>query len=527
MPDARKITNGQISGIWYPASGIGFIMFNKTKIIATIGPASRSQSEMRAMIRAGADIFRINGSYEDPVHHAKTIAAIRTASAREKASTAVLLDLPGPKFRLGQLTPNEYRLKTGTTVTLACGRKEQKADLIPVPDTTIARSVKPGNTIFINDGIVELKVLEVKGNIVRCRVKEGGPIRSGKGLNLPRIPLKLPSLTKRDRLLAHMAIKEDVDYVGLSFVRSAANIKTLHAIFKKKAPHIRIVAKIEKPEALDDLDNIIDVSDAVMVARGDLGIEMPFDQIPLIQRHILKQCMAAGKPAITATQMLESMVTSSRPTRAEASDVAQAVWEGTDAVMLSEETSIGVNPAKAVRAMAHIAEEAEREMPEFPPSPLPLSSFGSAQDRLSGGGKAETPQKTAGKYLFETVKNKHEFQAYAISRAAFFLADELKARAIITPTRSGRTPLYVSRARPEMLVLAPTEDERTARRMSLYWGVVPMPMPDFKTLDEMLKAAETSARKSRFIKKGDTVVITSGAHGKKDDITRLVEVRTV
>lgn len=319
-------------------------MFNKTKIIATIGPASRSQSEMRAMISAGADVFRINGSYEDPVRHAKTIATIRTSSAREKAATAVLLDLPGPKFRLGQLTPNEYRLKAGSTVKLACGRKVQKADFIPVPDTTIARSVKPGNRIFINDGIVELRVLEVKGNIVSCRVKAGGPIRSGKGLNLPRVPLKLPSLTKRDRELAAMAIKQDVDYVGLSFVRSAANIKALRSIFKKKAPHIRIVAKIEKPEALDDLDNIIDVADAVMVARGDLGIEMPFDQIPLIQRHILGRCMAAGKPSITATQMLESMVTSSRPTRAEASDVAQAVWEGTDAVMLSEETSVGVDP---------------------------------------------------------------------------------------------------------------------------------------------------------------------------------------
>jgi len=469
-------------------------MFNKTKIIATIGPASRSLSEMRAMISAGANIFRINGSYEDPVHHAKTIATIRSASAREKASIGALVDLPGPKFRLGQLNPNEYRLKSGTTVTLACGRKTQKSDLIPVPDTTIARSVKPGNKIFINDGLVELRVMGVKGNIVTCKVKAGGPIRSGKGLNLPRVPLKLPSLTKRDRELAHMAIKEDVDYVGLSFVRSASNIKALRNIFKKKAPHIRIVAKIEKPEALDDLDNIIDAADAVMVARGDLGIEMPFDEIPLIQRHIHQRCMAAGKPSITATQMLESMVSSSRPTRAEATDVAQAVWEGTDAVMLSEETSVGVDPAKAVRAMAHIAHEAEKEMPDF--------------------------------MGIEGVRNKHEYQAYAISKAADFLAHELNARAIITPTRSGRTALYVSRARPDMRIIAPTTDKRTARRMSLYWGVVPVHMPSFKTVDEMLTVAEAMARKSRFIRKGDTIVITSGAHGKTDDITRLVEVRT-
>jgi pyruvate kinase len=309
------------------------------------------------------------------------------------------------------------------------------------------------------------------------------------------VPLALPSLTPRDRELAHMAIKEDVDYVGLSFVRSAKDIKTLRNLLKKRAAHIGIVAKIEKPEALDDLDNIIDVSDAIMVARGDLGIEMPFDQIPLIQRRILERCMAAGKPAITATQMLESMVHASRPTRAEATDVAQAVWEGTDAVMLSEETSIGINPANAVRAMAHIAAEAEKEMPTF------SADF--------------------------TVRDQHQWQALSVSRAASFLANQLGARAIVTPTRSGRTPLYVSRSRPDMMILAPTEDERAARRMALYWGVMPMPMPTFSTLDEMLAEAEKAARTSHYIKKGDTVIITSGAHGKKDDITRLIEVRQV
>ncbi len=468
---------------------------NKTKIIATVGPASRSRSTLRAMIRAGVDVFRINGSYETAQRHAAAIDMIRRTARSEQQPTAILLDLPGAKFRLGALSPQEFRLRAGADVLLLCGASEQRDERIPIPDRRIAQALKPGSTMFINDGIVELRVLGVKGAEVRCRVRSGGPIRSGKGINLPRIPLALPSLTARDRELTLMAIEEGVDYVGLSFVRSSKDIKALRSLFKRRAPHIGIVAKIEKPEALDDLDNIIDVSDAVMVARGDLGIEMPFDQIPLIQRRILNSCISAGKPSITATQMLESMVHASRPTRAEATDVAQAVWEGTDAVMLSEETSIGINPANAVRAMAHIAMEAEKEMPTFEPG--------------------------------FSVRDRYHLQALGISRAATYLADQLDARAIVTPTRSGRTPLYVSRSRPHMIVLAPTEDVRTARRMALCWGVVPLPMPTFSTLDEMLEEAERVARTSRYIRKGDTVIITSGAHGKKDDIMRLIEVRQI
>lgn len=470
-------------------------MWNKTKIVATVGPASRSATELKALVQAGVDVFRINGAYENVESHAKTIALMRKVAHQQKRHVAILLDLPGPKFRLGKLTQTTMKLKAGQEVTLACGASVQRGDRIPIPVSNLQRSLKPGNTVFINDGIVELKVLKVTGREVHCRVKAGGEIRSGKGLNLPRVPLKVPSLTTRDRKLAKLAVREGLDYVGLSFVRSAGNVKALRRILRSNSRHIGIVAKIEKPEALDELDEIIKVSDAVMVARGDLGIEMPFDQIPLIQRHILRKCLAAGKPTITATQMLESMVKSSRPTRAEATDVAQAVWEGTDAVMLSEETSVGINPAKAVRAMAHIALEAEREMPHFDP--------------------------------MEVAKEKHEHQAMAISRAACFLAEELGARAIITPTRSGRTPLYVSRSKPDMMVIAPTEHERTARRMSLYWGVLPIVTPVSPTVDTMLKEAARVARRLRYIKKGDTVVITSGAHGTSDDITRLVEVLQV
>ncbi len=469
--------------------------WNKTKIVATIGPASNSKTELKALIQAGVDLIRINGAHGSFTEHEMVISRARGVASSLNMTIGVLLDLPGPKIRLGELKCESVILKKGQTITLACGGSKQKGDEIPVPDKFIARAVKKGSQIFINDGIVEARVLNVSGSDVQCKVVAGGEIRSRKGLNLPRVKLPIPSLTKKDKELLNFAVKQDVDYLGLSFVRSAKNVKDLKKILKAKAPHIGVIAKIEKPEALDEIDEIIEVSDAVMVARGDLGIEMPFDEIPLIQRRILKKCRMSGTPTITATQMMESMVSSARPTRAEASDIAMAVWEGTDAVMLSEETSIGQNPAKAVQAMARIAEEAEQELPER-----------LVPDRKNGA---------------------NELQAQVIGYTAGVLADELDAKAVVTPTRTGRSALFVSSMRPHTQVIAPTGCERAARRMTLYWGVRPIKMPQFKTLDQLLRHAEQVALKSKFIKKGDKIVITSGAHGGEDDIMRLVEVRSV
>ena len=385
-------------------------------------------------------------------------------------------------------------LRGGDKVELICGVKVQKGAAIPIPHA-IHKTLKAGSPIFINDGIVSLSVLRIEGPKVICRVKAGGEIRSHKGINLPGTKLTSAALTSQDRGILKTAIECDADFVGLSFVRTRANVLALKRILAKKAPHIGVIAKIEKPEALEDLDGIVDAADGIMVARGDLGIEMPFDQVPLLQRKILKTCLEAGKPAITATQMMESMVNSSRPTRAEASDVAAAVWIGTDAVMLSEETSIGKNPATAVRAMARIALVAEGSMFALP-----------------APGCSSNPK---------------VFQAQVLADAAVFVADSMEAKAIVAPTRSGRTPLFISRGRPSVPVLAPTEDVRAARRMCLYWGVRPMAMPAANTVDEMLKNAEEAAISSGIIRKGDRIVIASGAHGRKDDITRLVEVRRV
>jgi pyruvate kinase len=426
--------------------------------------------------------------------HASNIALVRKVSGELRLPIAILYDLPGPKLRLGELKGESRFLKTGQKVVLACGKNAEDADGIPVKDEFISRSVSRGSKIFINDGVVELNVDRVVRHRMECTIVAGGEIRSRKGINLPRADLPVASLTSRDKELLNFAMRAGVDYIGLSFVRSAKNVADLRKLLRRHQG-IGIVSKIEKPEAIDDIDNIIDASDAIMVARGDLGIEMPFDEVPLIQRTLLQKCLSAVKPSITATQMMESMIHSARPTRAEAADVAMAVWEGTDAVMLSGETSIGENPALAVKAMANVALEAEKAMPEFS---LPSKKI-----------------------------SRSEQQAQVISLAASLIADDLAARAIVSPTRSGRTPLFISSTRPATPIIGLTERGEIARRMQLYWGVRSMKMPKFKTVDQMLSHAGRVALESSLIHKGDTIVMISGAHGARDDITKLVEVRRV
>ena len=469
------------------------VNWNKTKIITTIGPASNSRKMLRQIILAGADVMRVNGAHGEMEELRSTIRLIRNVSRSADFPVAILLDLPGPKIRVGNLALEPIFLKKGDPVTLVSGKTNQTDEKIPIPTKQVARSVKEGSKIFLNDGMIELRVLTINGNIIECRVMASGELRSRKGVNLPHAKLDIPSLTTKDKKLLDMAIEEKVDYVGLSFVRSSLNILALKKILNKRAPEIKVIAKIEKPEALDDIENIIRVSDVIMIARGDLGIEVPFYKVPIIQKDIHYRCHLAGKPSITATQMMESMVDSNRPTRAEATDIANAVWEGSDAIMLSEETSIGKYPVHAVKAMVKIALEAEKRMPN-----LPISS---------------------------PMQNSAEFQAVAISQAVFLLAETLNAKAIVTPTRSGRTAQFVSKQRPNSLIVAPTEHEHVARRMALYWGVRPILMGHFQTVDKLLQSAELLSLKTKLIKKGDAIVITSGAHAEKDDITRLVEVR--
>ena len=471
------------------------LVWNKTKIITTIGPASIKKSVLKKMMLSGADVMRINGAHETLEKHAETIKIIRKTAQELNLPIAILFDLPGPKIRLGELKTEPIFLKRNSKVTIACGKSKQTDEKIPLPNKIISKSIKKGEQFYINDGIVCLKVLNISGNNLECLVLAGGEIRSRKGLNFPQTHLNIPTITKNDIVLLNFAIKQKIDFIGVSFVRSSSDIKKVRNILKKKNYNAKIIAKIEKPEALDDLDNIIKTSDAVMVARGDLGIEMPFNKIPLIQKWIHGRAMYFGKPSITATQMMESMVNSSRPTRAETTDVAGAVWQGTDAVMLSEETSIGNNPALVVKAMSMVVAEAERDLPEF--------------------------------IIPERKTNPDDLIIQTICAGANVLADELNSSAIVTPTRMGRTPLFISRLRPSCQIIAPTEDEKVARHMNLLWGVRPMAMPTFSTVDEMLQYAENVALRSKFIKKNDTIIITSGAHANKNDLTRLIEVRRI
>jgi len=467
-------------------------VWNNTKIIATLGPSSNTGKMIEDMIVHGVDVFRLNGAHGTPDEHKETIRLIKNISAGLKIPSAILMDLPGPKIRVGRLKTEPLKFKCGDIVEIAFGKDRQTKDEIPIPLRGLNGSIKRGTKIYLNDGIIELVVDKVAGNRAICRVKNGGEISSGKGVNLPNAALKIPSLTQKDRALLNIALGEGVDYIGLSFVRSADDVAALKEIIKKSGVSVSIIAKIEKPEALRDLDEIITMADAIMIARGDLGIEIRHDKLPAVQRSILKKCLLKCKPSITATQMLESMVRSKVPTRAEASDIAMAVWEGTDALMLSSETSIGKFPLLAVKEMVKIAREAERHMPKIDISELNINS-----------------------------------DVQAITRAAVILAQEVGAKAIVTPTRTGRTALYVSNMRPPMQIIAPTEDPLTARKMSLYWGVRPFIMPEFSTVDELLIHAERLALASKIIKKGDKIVTTSGAHGRKGDATRLIEVRIV
>lgn len=467
--------------------------FNKTKIIATLGPASNNEKTLKKMIRFGLDIVRINGTHAEKDQIKKDISMVRSVSAKERVNTGILIDLPGPKIRIGKLKKEPIIIKPGKTITLVCGRTKQIADEIPVPYKNLEKDLKKGSKIFLNDGIIELNVIQIKGNKVLCKILSGGELRSKKGVNLPNTALHIPALTKKDKEVLKVAIEEEVDFVGLSFVRSAKNIMDLRKLLKKTG--IQIIAKIEKPEALTDIDNIIEVADAIMVARGDLGIEISHDKIPGVQKELLLKCHLAGIPSITATQILESMITAKTPTRAEATDVANAVWEGSDAVMLSAETSIGRYPEFAVYEMSKIAFQAEKSMPEFP--------------------------------KIHKQKNESIYQAHVISKAAGQIARDLQVKAIVTPTRSGTTALLVSKQRPDMQIIAPTSRDKTARRMSLYWGVRPMIMPNFESVDDLLRYTGNLALRYKVVKKYDKIVITSGSQNKKEDTTRLVQVRTI
>lgn len=468
----------------------------RTKIICTIGPASGSPTVLEGLIRAGMNIARLNfshGTYED---HLRYMKAIRSASDKLGVSVAILQDLPGPKMRIGKFQEDPVRLKEGAKFTVTARRIIGDAQAVSAIVPNLSQSVKPGDAVILGDGEIELEVIAVRGEDVVCRVVSGGELRSHKGITLPGVNLDVPAVTDQDIKDLLFGLEHGVDYVAVSFVRQPEDILRARSVLQEKGADVPIIAKIEKREAWRNLDRILAVCDGVMVARGDLGLEIPIQKVPLAQKEIIKKCNRAGKPVITATQMLDSMVESPVPTRAEVTDVANAIFDGTDALMLSNETAIGRYPLKAVRMMAQIALETEAALPY--------------QERLSDRGGDLEPQPDD-----------------AISYAACHTAHQLGAVAIVAFTTSGSTARRVSKYRPAVPILAKVADARVKRRALLYWGVYPYEGPAPATVDELFEQAVALSLETGVARRGDLIVITAGTPLATPGTTNLLKVERI
>ncbi len=467
-----------------------------TKIVCTIGPASQHQDVLRRLIQSGMNVARLNFSHGDHSFHRSVFRGIRDLSESLKKPVAILQDLAGPKIRIGPVRGGRITLETGSTFTLTGRKVEGNAERVSISYPDLARQVQPEDPILLADGNLELRVLETTEHDVVCRVLIGGSLTSYKGVNLPTRSLELDSLTAKDRQDLAFGLEKGVDYVGMSFVRSAQDIRKIHRIMEEHQKKIPVIAKIEKHEALINIDEIIEAADGIMVARGDLGVETPLEKVPLVQKNLIRKANRSGIPVITATQMLRSMVESPRPTRAEVADVANAVLDGTDAVMLSEETAIGRYPVDAVSFMKKVLLYAEKN-----------SEPGLAPSWFDRDSVMPIPE--------------------AVSYAACHLARSCAAKAIITFTQSGSTARLVAKYRPRQSILAPTPSVETYRRLSLIRGVVPMKTKDTKDTDAMIRSVFKTVQASGWVKKGDKVVITSGTPVGIRGSTNLIQAEII
>jgi pyruvate kinase len=474
----------------------------RTKIVSTIGPASREPETLRQLIEGGIDVARLNFSHGDPESHRENVERIRAAAEEVGRPVAIQVDLQGPKLRVADLVESGVALVEGEEATLVVedvvGRSPKA---IPVQNERLPQFVEPGDRILLADGALELEVASTSEKEVRCRVQVGGRLTSNKGINLPGVATDLPTITEKDREDLARALEWRIDWLALSFVRTAEGVGELKALIRELSPDndpVPVIAKIEKPQALENLEAIVAAADGVMVARGDLGIEIPPEEVPMAQKRIIEVCNAAGMPVITATQMLESMIRNPRPTRAEASDVANAILDGTDAVMLSGETSIGSHPVAAVRTMMRIIQEVEATRPEMPTRAVHPSEEG------------------------RTLS-----VADAVGRAARQAARDLNAAAIISPTVSGDTARVMSRYRPRAPIVAVTPNEAVQRRLMLHWGVIPLFAPRADNSDEMIAHAVEAAQEQGLVEEGDTLVVTAGAARSEPGTTNLMRIYVV
>lgn len=464
----------------------------RVKIVGTIGPASESSAILGKLIAAGLDVARLNFSHGSHEQHARTIAAIRSAAASAGRPIAILQDLQGPRIRIGNLA-EPVSVESGQTLTLTTDA-QAGGGAIPVTYESLPADVKPGDRILIDDGLIELAVEEAGTQAIRCRVVTGETIRPHKGMNLPGVAVSAPAFGEKDRADLSFGLSHGVDYVGLSFVRGPEDVMAARAWMKKYDAEAAIIAKIERPEAVERLDAIVAVADGVMIARGDLAVETSPEAVPLIQKRIIRLCNERRVIVITATQMLESMTASPRPTRAEASDVANAVLDGTDAVMLSGETASGRYPVEAVETMARIVAAAEQGQEQ---APIP----------------AQAPSPTP-------------FPA-AVCAAGARAARETGAKVVVAFTESGTTARLLSKERPPVPIVAYTPHDAVRRLMALYWGVLPRAMRTIPNTDELIRELERSLREEKLAGSGDRIVILLGAPAGTRGRTNLMKLHTI
>jgi pyruvate kinase len=468
----------------------------RTRIVCTIGPATASEEKLRALIHAGMNVARINFSHGTRDEQKARTDMIRQVAAQENAVIAILGDLSGPKLRVGELPNNSFLLRPGEIVRFSLDQ-DNEPNTIPLDFPFLGDTLRKGDQMLLDDGTKEVEVVSANPREIQAKVITGGELRSRKGVNLPNAVIPIPSLTAKDRENAEWAISEDFDYLAMSFVRRAADVLELRNFLHERSVRIPVISKIEKPEAVQDIDAILQESDAVMVARGDLGVEMYVEQVPITQKMIIHKANSLGIPVITATQMLESMIENPRPTRAEASDVANAVLDGSDAVMLSAETAAGHYPIEAVQVMARIADYTEHFM---------------EQEHVN--------MPTLLKHGPTTVTD-------AIGENTVALAEDLNAKLIITLTSSGYSARMVARHRPSIPLLAVTIEEKVRRRLAMVWGVTSVCVTEHQDSERMVEEALEAARRLNLAVPGDRVVITAGVPAGITGTTNMLQVRVV
>lgn len=470
-----------------------------TKIVATLGPASSNEETIREMIRAGLDVARINFSHGEHETHGNVIDMVRRIAKEENTTVAILCDIQGPKIRIGTVANEPLELEQGDKITLTLDDVPGENYLISLPHPDFVQDITAGTILLLDDGNLQFEVKETTSRNIICEVVIGGPLKSRKGVSAPNARLTLSAITEKDKLDIEFALKMSTDYIAMSFVRTADDIRQLRWMINFFGGDAAIIAKIEMREALENIESIIAVVEGIMVARGDLGVETPAERVPFEQKRIIKLCNKAGKPVITATQMLESMTQNPRPTRAEASDVYNAIIDGTDAVMLSAESASGSYPVRSVEVMVNIARTAEEHIWD---NRLAAREFSAQADGADG------------------ISN-------VIGEATFHISEALKPAAIITTTISGYTTRRVAKERPQTPILCMTPNAVTQRRMALVWGVLPILVTEFDSIDDMISVTIRAAHDVGLLNRGDIVILIAGVPFGLQGQTNLLKVHRV